>query len=44
MREYMCDFIDYEIKDKLRMKKPIEVEEPELELEKSEEQPITVVQ
>jgi hypothetical protein len=38
MREYMCDFIDYEIKDK----KPIEVEEPELE--KSEEQPITVVQ
>jgi len=42
MREYMCDFIDYEIKDKLRTKKPIEVEEPKLE--KSEEQPITVVQ
>jgi hypothetical protein len=42
MREYMCDFINYEIKHKLRTKKPIEVEEPELE--KSEEQPITVVQ
>jgi len=42
MREYMCDFIDYEIKDKLRTKKPIEVEKPKLE--KSEEQPIMVVQ
>ena len=42
MREYMCDFIDYEIKDKLRAKKSIEVEEPQLE--KSAEQPITVVQ
>jgi hypothetical protein len=42
MTEHMCDCIDYEIKDKLRTKKPIEVEEPKLE--KSEEQPITVVQ
>jgi hypothetical protein len=42
MRKYMCDFIDYEIKDKLRTKKPIDVEEPEFE--KSEEQPITVAQ
>jgi hypothetical protein len=37
----MCDFIGYEIKDKLRTKKPIEVEDPEPE--KSEEQPITVI-
>ena len=38
----MCDFIDHEIRDKLRTKKPTEAEEPELE--KSEEHPITVVQ
>lgn len=42
----MCDFLDYEIKDRLRMKKFIEEEalEAEAELEKSEEQPITITQ
>ena len=42
----MCDFLGYEIKDKLRMKKSIEEEalEEELELEKAEEQPITITQ
>lgn len=42
----MCDFIGYEIKDRLRTKKFIEdealYEEPELE--KAEEQPVTVTQ
>jgi len=38
----MCDFLDYEIKDRLRMKKFIEEEEPELE--KAEEQSITITQ
>jgi hypothetical protein len=45
MRGYMCDFLDYEIKDMLQMKKFIEeeaLEEPELE--KAEEQPITITQ
>ena len=39
----MCNFLGYEIKDKLRMKKFIEEEalEQEPELEKAEEQPIT---
>jgi hypothetical protein len=36
----MCDFQDYEIKD--RLKKFMEKEEPELE--KVEEQPITISQ
>jgi hypothetical protein len=42
----MCDFLDYEIKDMLRMKKFIEEEglEEEPELEKAEEQPITITQ
>jgi hypothetical protein len=40
--EYMCDFIGHEIRDKLRTRKTIEAEGPELE--KSEEHPITVVQ
>jgi len=38
----MCDFLDIEIKDRLRMKKFIEEEESELE--KAEEQPITITQ
>ena len=41
----MCDFISYEIKDRLRMKKTLEeeaLEEPELE--QAQEQPITVTQ
>jgi hypothetical protein len=42
MRGYMCDFLGYEIKDKLRMKKFIEEEEPELE--RTEEQPISITQ
>ena len=42
----MCDFIGYEIKDRLRMKKIIEEEtvEEEAELEKVQEQPITITQ
>jgi len=42
----MCDFIGYEIKDSLRMKKIIEEEtlEEEAELEKVQEQPITITQ
>jgi hypothetical protein len=46
MRGYMCDFLGYEIKDMLRMKKFIEedVLEEEPELEKAEEQPITITQ
>ena len=40
----MCDFIDYGLKDRLRMKKTIEEQEleEELEFEKAEEQPITI--
>jgi len=39
----MCDLIDYELKDRLRMKKTVEEQElEELELEKVEEQPITI--
>lgn len=42
----MCDFLDYEIKDMLRMKKFIEDEglEEEPELENAEERPITITQ
>jgi hypothetical protein len=42
----MCDFLGYEIKDRLRMKKFIEEEvlEEESELEKPEEQPIMITQ
>jgi len=41
----MCEFIGYEIKDRLRMKKIIEEQELEQpELEKAEEQPITIIQ
>jgi hypothetical protein len=41
----MCDFIGYEVKDKLRMKKIIEEEAlEEVELEKVQEQPITITQ
>lgn len=42
----MCDFIGYEIKDRLRMKKILEEEalEEEPELEQAQEQPITVAQ
>jgi hypothetical protein len=42
----MCDFLGYEIKDRLRMKKFIEEEalEEESELKKPEEQPITITQ
>jgi hypothetical protein len=42
----MCDFIGYEIKDRLRMKKIIEEEdlEEEPELEEVQEQPITITQ
>ena len=44
MMRVMCDFIRYEIKDRLRMKKIIEEEtvEEEAELEKFQEQPITI--
>ena len=42
----MCDFLGYEIKERLRMKQFIEEEalEGESELEKAEEQPITITQ
>jgi hypothetical protein len=42
----MCDFLGYEIKDRLRMKKIREEEalEEEPELEKAQEQPIAVTQ
>lgn len=39
----MCDFIAYELKDKWRMKKIVE-EEEQPELEKVQEQPLTVTQ
>jgi hypothetical protein len=39
----MCEFIGYEIKDRLRMKKIIEEQElEEPDIEKQEEQPITI--
>ncbi len=40
----MCDFIGYELKDRLRMKKAVGEQglEEELEFEKAEEKPITV--
>ena len=39
----MCEFIGYEIKDRLRMKKIVEEQElEEPDLEKPEEQPITI--
>lgn len=46
IRRHMCDFLDYEIKDMLRMKKFIEVEalQEEPELENAEEQPIMITQ
>jgi hypothetical protein len=45
MMRVMCDFIGYEIKDRLRMKKIIEEEAlEEVELEKVQEQPITITQ
>jgi hypothetical protein len=41
----MCDFIGYELKDKWRMKKIVEdLEEEQPELEKVQEQPLTVTQ
>ena len=41
----MCDFIVYELKDKWRMKKIVEdLEEEQPELEKAQEQPLTVTQ
>jgi hypothetical protein len=43
----MCDFIAYELKDKWRMKKIVEdedLEEEQPELEKVQEQPLTVTQ
>jgi hypothetical protein len=42
----MCDFIGHEIKDRLRMKKILEEEalEEELEIEQAQEQPIMVTQ
>jgi hypothetical protein len=41
----MCDFIGYELKDKWRMKKIVEgLEEEQPELEKAQEQPLTVTQ
>ena len=43
----MCDFIAYELKDKWRMKKIVEEEDLEVEqpeLEKEQEQPLTVTQ
>jgi hypothetical protein len=39
----MCDFVAYEIKDKWRFKHKI-AEEEEPELEKVQEQPITMTQ
>jgi hypothetical protein len=45
MIRVMCDFIGYEIKDRLRMKKIIEDEAlEEVELEKVQEEPITITQ
>jgi hypothetical protein len=38
----MCEFIGYEIKDRLRMKIIEEQELEEPDLEKPEEQPITI--
>jgi len=40
----MCDFIGYELKERLRMKKVVEEQdlEQELEFEKAEEKPITI--
>jgi|GraSoiStandDraft_30_1057271.scaffolds.fasta_scaffold1746725_1 hypothetical protein len=39
----MCDFIGYELKDKWRMKKIVEdLEREQPELEKAQEQPLTV--
>lgn len=40
----MCDFIGYQLKDRLRMKKAVEEQglEEALEFEKAEEKPITV--
>jgi hypothetical protein len=41
----MCDFIAYELKDTWRMKKIVEdLEEEQPELEKVQEQPLTVTQ
>jgi len=40
----MCDFIGYELKDKWRMKKIVEDLEEQPELEKAQEQPLTVTQ
>ena len=41
----MCEFIGYEIKNELRMKKIVEdLEEEQPELEKAQEQPLTVTQ
>jgi hypothetical protein len=41
----VCDFIGYELKDKWRMKKIVEdLEEEQPELEKVQEQPLTVTQ
>jgi hypothetical protein len=42
----MCDFIGYELKDKWRVKKFVEedLEEEQPELEKVQEQPLTVTQ
>jgi hypothetical protein len=41
----MCDFLGYELKDKWRMKKIVEdLEEEQPELEKAQEQPLTVTQ
>jgi len=41
----MCDFIGYELKNKWRMKKIVEdLEEEQPELEKAQEQPLTVTQ
>jgi hypothetical protein len=44
MMRVMCDFIGYEIKDRLRMKIIEEEALEEVELEKVEEQPITITQ
>ena len=41
----MCDFIGYELKDKWRMKKIVEdLEEEQPELEKAQEEPLSVTQ
>jgi hypothetical protein len=43
----MCDFIAYELKDKWRMKRIVdeeELEDEQPELEKVQEQPLTVTQ